>query len=273
VGAAAEGARFQEPYDEIGRCLLDRYPTRSRALDRELRRLIGCLRPAGAESVLADRLNEEHLPRVARIHLAYAMRGSRDTLGREEREAVLAFFAQIEEEGWSGGASFRGYLRLIGSDLIERFPEEARDSARARLSGLIEGRTPTDRPYRRPGYEQVFSAEELEELLVLDPTSYEGDAERGKEAFRKAFCASCHRAGSVGTGGAGPDLTTVGSRMDREDLVEAILYPDRAVSSRWASGASGESPMPTGLIHNLNRQEMVDLLLFLEGRTGNSDGP
>ena len=47
-------------------------------------------------------------------------------------------------------------------------------------------------------------------------------------------CAQCHRFGSVGTD-FGPDLTTLASRFKKRDVVEAILWPSRAVSDQYQS--------------------------------------
>ena len=53
-----------------------------------------------------------------------------------------------------------------------------------------------------------------------------GDSERGKQVFasQQASCASCHRVGAVG-GQIGPDLSTIGTRRTRRDLLEAIVFP------------------------------------------------
>ena len=129
----------------------------------------------------------------------------------------------------------------------------------------------------------------------------------GLQAYRDAFCGSCHRFGQYGQGGFGPDLTTVRQRFSREDLVDAIVYPSKTISDFWAAvevttndgqsyigtvtnegpnsvtlatqtqqritidksdiesrSRASTSPMPDYLLHNLSRQEMIDLILFLE---------
>jgi putative heme-binding domain-containing protein len=56
--------------------------------------------------------------------------------------------------------------------------------------------------------------------------------EAGQKAYEKAACATCHRFGDLGTE-VGPDLTDVGKRFKRKDLIEAILYPSKTISDLW----------------------------------------
>lgn len=55
-----------------------------------------------------------------------------------------------------------------------------------------------------------------------------GKAERGAKLFQSRSCGNCHQHGSA----IGPDLTGVAFRFSREDLFNAILYPDRDVVER-----------------------------------------
>ncbi len=56
-----------------------------------------------------------------------------------------------------------------------------------------------------------------------------GDAERGKQVFTKASCASCHS----GAQALGPDLHGVAGRFSRADLFTAILRPSKDVAVRY----------------------------------------
>ncbi|MEO0448652.1 MAG: c-type cytochrome, partial [Verrucomicrobiota bacterium] len=57
----------------------------------------------------------------------------------------------------------------------------------------------------------------------------DGDAKVGEVAFNKAACSSCHQVKGTGVN-FGPDLTEIGSKLSREGLYEAILYPNAAIS-------------------------------------------
>jgi len=59
-----------------------------------------------------------------------------------------------------------------------------------------------------------------------------GDAARGREIFSEkaeAGCLRCHRVRGAG-GEVGPDLSTIGARLDRVSLLKAIVFPNDTLS-------------------------------------------
>ena len=56
-----------------------------------------------------------------------------------------------------------------------------------------------------------------------------GDAVNGQKLFAKANCAACHNGGQA----SGPSLEGVAKRFNRDDLLTAILDPNRDVSPRY----------------------------------------
>lgn len=134
-----------------------------------------------------------------------------------------------------------------------------------------------------------------------------GDAPRGRGVFEKN-CASCHLP-QKGQRRVGPDLSGISSQT-REQLLEAVLDPSRAVQPRFTNyvittrdgrihdgliisespgtitlrsagnlqdetvlrsriatiRASSVSLMPDGLERNMSRQDLADLIAFLQGR-------
>jgi putative membrane-bound dehydrogenase-like protein len=81
---------------------------------------------------------------------------------------------------------------------------------------------------------------------ALDPKSLpsipalltrKGDVNRGKQLIAASLtsdaqCLKCHTINGVG-GKVGPDLSTIGSKASRENLVESILYPSRAIADQF----------------------------------------
>lgn len=67
---------------------------------------------------------------------------------------------------------------------------------------------------------------------VADTGKLEGDSKRGALVFQKA-CMICHKMGELGVE-VGPDLKTVATKP-REQLIEAIFDPNRAVEQRNAA--------------------------------------
>ena len=70
--------------------------------------------------------------------------------------------------------------------------------------------------------------------LNLDPGDYDlpGDAARGEQVYAGADCSSCHMIRGQG-GRTGPDLSTVGSRLDPDELATSVSDPDAEVAPRW----------------------------------------
>lgn len=70
--------------------------------------------------------------------------------------------------------------------------------------------------------------------LNLDPGDYNlpGDAARGEQIYAGASCATCHMIRGDG-GRTGPDLSTVGSRLDPDELATSLSDPSAEVAPRW----------------------------------------
>jgi putative membrane-bound dehydrogenase-like protein len=81
---------------------------------------------------------------------------------------------------------------------------------------------------------------------ALDPKSLpsipalvarKGSIERGQKLMAASSkndmqCLKCHTINGVG-GQVGPDLSTIGSKASRENLLESILYPSRAIADQY----------------------------------------
>ncbi len=64
---------------------------------------------------------------------------------------------------------------------------------------------------------------------VAELVQMKGHPGRGKQAFTKATCATCHQINNDGID-FGPNLTETGNKLSREGLFEAILYPSNAIA-------------------------------------------
>jgi putative membrane-bound dehydrogenase-like protein len=64
-----------------------------------------------------------------------------------------------------------------------------------------------------------------------------GDVERGKQVLSASLtgdaqCVKCHAVRGQG-GNVGPDLATIGTKASRENLLESILYPSKAIADQY----------------------------------------
>lgn len=150
-----------------------------------------------------------------------------------------------------------------------------------------------------------MSAQQKEELIAdaLD----NGSRSHGRQIYRRQelLCATCHRNNNIG-GLAGPDLTTLGTYMTPNSILESLINPNKDIKQGYETiivtktdgeilsgllhrktdvatlvrSANGEiitvphedlesidvspiSLMPAGLVANLHRDELKDLLAYL----------
>ena len=71
---------------------------------------------------------------------------------------------------------------------------------------------------------------------LIEDARQHGDPLRGAEVFAspKFACLSCHRVGDLGSM-IGPDLSTTGTCLKPEEVVESILWPRRQVKDAYAA--------------------------------------
>lgn len=74
---------------------------------------------------------------------------------------------------------------------------------------------------------------------IADLAKRKGDVAHGKELLAATVkndlqCLKCHTVKGVG-GKIGPDLSTIGTKASRENLLESILYPSKAIADQFVS--------------------------------------
>jgi putative heme-binding domain-containing protein len=138
----------------------------------------------------------------------------------------------------AGGFSLGGFLAQVRADARGAVGGEAlaggTDPAGAHGGGAgssVPGAAALSPPAPRATGAAVheWTVEEL-----LQPTDADGppDLQRGARVFQEASCILCHRFAGVGSS-TGPDLTGVGARFTRADLLRAILLPSAEVSDQY----------------------------------------
>lgn len=108
-------------------------------------------------------------------------------------------------------------------------------------------RTQAGNYFKRPGTSKVYSVQNIKAL----PT----DAGKGKAVFATR-CATCHKAGGEGAT-IGPELTAVGKKFDKTELLDAIVNPSAAV-------VFGYEPW---LVNTKDGESLYGFLLSENGKT------
>ncbi len=311
-------ARQGRPSDELVQLGIEKlsrqYPAKTFALNRELSELLVWLgAPDVVEKTLA--LLDAAATQEEQIWYACMLREARGWTA-PQREHYFAWFAKAR--GFTGGNSLAKFVLRIKEQALAKLTEAERaDAVRAELAA-----TPSDVPTSPqatpppPARPFVTSWTVAELAGDLDKVGAGRNFARGKEIFASVQCIQCHHFGNGG-GNFGPDLSAVGNRFNRHDLLESIIEPSKVISEQYAGhlfttkqgekvmgliveenndayivmtnpldGAkkavgklaiasrqmSPVSLMPPGLINVLTKEEILDLLAYLE-TGGKADAP
>jgi len=235
AGAPAEVRR------QAAQLIDERFPAADDRLNREYARTIAYCGQPGAAGKILDAMPAGEQNKPLQIHYVYCLRTIRDGWTAAQKQALTAWFEKAQH--WRGGASFPGFINNMFTSAMEFFSDEEKQQAYNRVPAYAPLNEPAAARrsglqlapvfQRRPGVRNV-SEQEILEFMLYDPMTLRARPERGRAIFEKAQCAACHRFGQLGVD-YGPDLTTIGSRFQRRDIVEATLFPSKSVSDLYAA--------------------------------------
>jgi len=227
------------------------FPTHDAALDREIARLLVAVEAPDLAPRLWQLLQDGSF-QEEQLHAALLLRLVHSGWTPELR---LQYFRWLREaRGLPGGFSLAGFLDAIEADALAAIPAEERQALLAQLPPPASSMPAA--PLAPRTFRQEWTVTDA--LAALPSTPPTTNHKAGQELFRAVGCIQCHRFGGEG-GSLGPDLSAVGSRFGRRDLLEAILEPQKVVSDQFTL-----VPMPKGLMNTLDAQELDLLLRFLE---------
>ena len=238
-----DAARLQQVHQR----LVARFPSPDERLTRELASVLAfCGQPDASTKILSAFPKGDTNPAL-QIHLLLALRGATGGWTAAQKASLMDVYARAAQ--WRGGASFPGFINLLFESTIKDFSDAEKQMAygkvpqfapltEAELAAAAASAARGPRAGANPGIARsrgirAISREETFDEQIFTPLRTPAQPSRGRAHYDKA-CAQCHRFGSVGTD-FGPDLTTLASRFKKRDVVEAILWPSRAVSDQYQS--------------------------------------
>jgi putative heme-binding domain-containing protein len=136
------------------------------------------------------------------------------------RAKVLDCLAAIDPESWQRAEAARPPAEKLLAEAAREPDPRVLDRVPAVAASL--GLPVPERVVPRP---PVTAADVLARVPSADPA-------RGAKIFadaRGANCGACHRAGDLGVGGIGPELSDIGIRSAPAAIVESILEPSAAI--------------------------------------------
>lgn len=239
------------------------YPAESQPVNHELCELLTHLRAPGViDRTLAllegsdDTRDWSHYL----VFLRYVEEGWTTEQRRRYLEALRRF------ETWPGG---RWWVRT-GQDLRKEAVAALTEAERTTLSALLEPATPElPQPEIAPDPTKFVANWTMEDFSKeLSQPLGQRDIESGRLAYQTAACAACHRmADNPATSQAilGPDLTGIGGRFDPRAMLESIIHPSLVIADLYRDPAGPNvSTMPPGLINLLTKDQVLDLLAYLQ---------
>ena len=94
----------------------------------------------------------------------------------------------------------------------------------------LRGQSSAQSQASQPAGAKLTAEQIFESQMKHEPP---GNADAGRPIFEKQ-CAICHRFGALGKE-IGPDLSTITSRFQKKDVLEAILWPSKVISDQYKS--------------------------------------
>jgi putative heme-binding domain-containing protein len=228
--------------------LVRQFPARDERLSRQLAVTLGWAgQPETIGKVLAAMPSGDTNQQL-QLHYAYVLRTLRHGWTKEQKAQLIDWFSTATT--WRGGASFPGFLNLLFDESLRSFDDaekklayekvpkfaplsEAELAAAAQRAAQFRGNNsrPQSPANSRARGVLAISRDELYDELIFTPQRTAPSVAAGKAAYEQV-CAACHRFGSIGTD-IGPDLSAVASRFKKRDIVEAILWPSKAISDQY----------------------------------------
>ena len=242
-----------------------------------------------------------------RFHYLYVLRNAANGWTPNSRKAYFTEIARMHN--YLGGQGMPTFIAKIKADALSKVPQKDRPQFQALLAAKVP-RVTLPAAAKNRKFVKDWKLADL--LPTLDKPDRKPDFKQGQLMFHAAACSACHRVGNVGHL-VGPDLTAVGRRFSRKNILEAIVEPSRVVAEQYRQDQivttagkpfigtilhrgdyrantieiqtdplkpdsvvklkkseivfqrkSKTSMMPKGLLSTLTKQDILDLLAYLE---------
>jgi putative heme-binding domain-containing protein len=234
------------------------FPAKSRELNAELCQLLVYLEAPGV-SGKALRLMAKAPTQEEQMEYAKSLRVLETGWTPEERREYFAWYRKAVT--YKGGASLRGFFRIMKGDALATLTAKEKEELKPVLESAPLAPTPvvgTPRP--------LIKQWKVDELVpVVEKGLSRRDFDRGHRLFGEAKCFACHRFDNEG-GSQGPDLTILSGRYSVRDLLEKVLDPNKAISDQYAAMifTLTNGRVLTGRIVNYNGDNMMVMTNMLD---------
>jgi putative heme-binding domain-containing protein len=226
------------------------YPAKGRELNAELCQLLVYLEAPGVAAktlkLLAAALTQEE-----QLEYAKSLRVLQTGWTPAQRAEYFAWY--LKAANYKGGASLRGFLRIMKGDAVATLTAKEKAALRPVLEAEPVAATPVAGKHRP--FVKQWKLDQL--TLLVEKGLTKRDFDRGRRLFGEANCFACHRFDNEG-GSQGPDLTIASGRFSVRDLLESILDPSKEISDQYAAVVIStiDGKVVTGRIVNYSGDHM-----------------
>ncbi len=246
------GGLNNEARKVINTHLVDKYPAKNRRVNQELCRL---LIATNGKDVIGNTLDllEKSETQQDQIHYVYALSTARLGWSLDQRKRYYKWF--LDAANLYGGRSFNGFLQNIRKRSLQTLDANTRNALAEILNKKPVEKDPYANLKARP-FVKKWKTADLTEALENELTGR--NFENGRKMFGVGQCYKCHRFADQG-GISGPDLTAVGRRFNKKDLLESMLNPNNAISDQYQATEFelDDGRIITGRVVNLNGKNYV----------------
>jgi putative heme-binding domain-containing protein len=234
------------------------FPAKNRELNADLCQLLVYLEAPGV-AARALRLMAEAPTQEEQMEYAKSLRVLETGWTPGQREEYFAWF--LKAAHYKGGASLRGFFRIMKNDAVATLTAKEKEELRPILNASPLEPVPVVGKPR--SFVKQWKIDELAPIVERGLAKREFD--RGHRLFGEAKCFACHRFDDEG-GSQGPDLTILSGRYSVRDLLEKVLDPNKAISDQYAAMiftlSSGK--VVTGRIVNYHDDNMMVMTNMLD---------
>ncbi len=178
------------------------------------------------------------------------------------RELLWAFLAneKLDIQARKESARELGRSNSGADQLLKRIARgELKDEMRQAIAGVLLTHRHAALRKRAEKLFPLAPARDAQPLPKLgDLIARKGDAKAGRGVFfKQGQCVTCHRVANQGQA-IGPDLDSIGTKLARPALFEAILYPSAAISHDYEmySAELKDGPLVSGTLVNRSDREI-----------------
>lgn len=162
-----------------------------------------------------------------RLYWLYILRNVRQGWTPELRREYFRALASAGQ--FDGGRDVTTSVFSIRVEALAATPAEERAKLAALLSDVPAAESKATSAPPRP-FVRAWQVSDLTGELAGGASGR--DFHRGRALFTTAMCNRCHRLGGTGTP-IGPELSAVGHRFGRKDLLETILVPSKVIDDKY----------------------------------------